>query len=281
MRLFVILVLTAWVVGVPVVSWAQDPADATALYRIGPRDRLMVRVIELPDMNGEHAVGEDGTIELPRLGAILVRGATESQVAQRIEADLESVGLRDPSVTVRVTDFRSQPVSVLGAVQRPGPVSVRGSLPLFDVLLDAGGVTNERGRTIQIRRRAANGLTDRLDLDVDTVLNRADPTVNIPILPGDLINVEAARELTYYFMGEVAEAGQQTFLSTRGITLLTAIARVGGLSATASPKMRIMRLEPDGSRREIPVHYQRILEGRDADVEIVDGDIIVVKESFF
>ncbi len=241
----------------------------------------MVRVVELPDMNGEHAVSEDGTISLPRLGAILVRGASEHEVAERISNELLSVGLRQASVTVRVTDFRSQPVSVLGAVERPGPVSIRGSLSLFDVLLEAGGVTDKRGRTIQVRRRAANGLTDRIELDIDTVLNRENPSVNIPILPGDSINVEAARELTYYFMGEVTEAGQQTFSSTRGITLLTAIARAGGLSATASPKMRIMRLEPDGSRREIQVHYQRVLEGRDPDIEIEDGDIIVVKESFF
>ena len=65
------------------------------------------------------------------------------------------------------------------------------------------------------------------------------------------------------------------------IGLLTAIARAGGLSETASPKIRILRATQGEKREEIKADYRRILSGRDRDVDLVDGDLVVVKESFF
>ncbi len=65
------------------------------------------------------------------------------------------------------------------------------------------------------------------------------------------------------------------------MTLLTTLVAAGGLADNASNKILIRRLTPAGERREIVVHYRRILDGDDPDVELVDGDIITVKEAFF
>lgn len=254
---------------------------ASGGYRIGPSDRLEVRVTELADVNGEYEVREDGTVELPRVGVLLVRDTTETELTERIRADLLAAGLRQATVSVRVIDFRSRPVTVLGSVAQPGSVPVRGSMPLLDVLISVGGLAEKHGRALQVRRQASNGLSDRLEIPVESLMTGADPVANIPIYPGDLINVPAATELTYYFMGDVEGAGEQTFLSTEGVTVLTAIARAGGLSDTASPKIKILRLLPDGGREEIHLNVQRIVERKDPDVALQDGDIIVVKEAFF
>ncbi|HEX6201366.1 MAG TPA: hypothetical protein VF100_00100, partial [Thermoanaerobaculia bacterium] len=69
--------------------------------------------------------------------------------------------------------------------------------------------------------------------------------------------------------------------STAGVTLLTVIARAGGLSERASPRITVRRRGADGLMNELRAHYKRILEGRDPDLELVDGDIVVVAESFF
>lgn len=259
---------------------AQGEAGS-ASYRIGPSDRLEIRIVELPDVNGEYEVQDDGTVDLPRVGVLLVRDSTEAELAARIRNDLLTAGLRQATVSVRVVDFRSRPVTVLGSVAQPGTVPIRGSMPLLDVLISVGGLAEKHGAALQVRRQASNGLSDRLEIPVEALMTGADPVANIPIYPGDLINVPVATDMTYYFMGEVEGPGEHTFRSTEGLTVLTAIARAGGLVDTASPKITILRLRPDGEREEIHLNVQRIMDRKDPDVAIQDGDIIVVKESFF
>jgi protein involved in polysaccharide export with SLBB domain len=69
--------------------------------------------------------------------------------------------------------------------------------------------------------------------------------------------------------------------STERITLLAAIARAGGLTDRASKAIRIKRAEAAAGTPEVEADYKRILAGKDADVELRQGDIVVVKESFF
>ena len=85
----------------------------------------------------------------------------------------------------------------------------------------------------------------------------------------------------YHFLGEVASPGSLSFKNNKRVTLLTAIARVGGLTETASNKLVIKREDETGKRFEINVDYRKLLNGKEPDVELRDGDLIVVKESFF
>ena len=147
--------------------------------------------------------------------------------------------------------------------------------------MDAGGVTSAHGSDILIRRRAENGLSDELRISVADLIEAGAPELNIPIFAGDLINVPAARDLTVHLIGEVSSAGSLTFKPGQQVTLLTAIARAGGLSENASRKVRILRNTPSGTREEIVVDFRRILNNHDPDVELADGDLVVVKESFF
>lgn len=110
------LVTLAFVVG---EGLAQDDS-ASRSYSIGPRDKVQIRVEELPDLNTEQVVAEDGTLVLPIVGTLAVQGLTEDQLALRLRARLESEGLRKATVTATIIDFRSRPVSILGAVGTPG-----------------------------------------------------------------------------------------------------------------------------------------------------------------
>ena len=130
-------------------------------------------------------------------------------------------------------------------------------------------------------RRAANGLTDQITLNADDLLVRADPDVNIPLYSGDLVTVERMVPANVYFLGEVATPGALQFRSGERLTLLSAIARAGGLTDRASPKIVIRRSDGRGGNREIEARYNRMLEGKEPDPTLEDGDIVVVKESFF
>ena len=154
-------------------------------------------------------------------------------------------------------------------------------MTLLEAITAAGGLAPSHGDSIFILRRAPNGLTDQVEVSIDDLLVRADPEVNIPIYANDLINVPPAAEVTIYTLGEVGSPGAISFRSTERVTLLAAIARAGGLSERASKKLLIKRRQPDGGTREIEVRYKRIVSGKEPDLELRQGDVIIVKESFF
>lgn len=259
---------------------AQTDVSPTS-YRIGPRDVVSIEVFEEEELSGDFTVNEDGTIRLPLVGNVLAEGLTEDDFAARLKEALEAQLLQRASVSVEVLEFRSRPISVLGAVRQPGSLNFPGRLTLIEAITAAGGLAEGHGAAVHVLRRAPNGLIDQVTVPIDALLVRADPAVNLPIFANDLINVPAAADVTIYLLGEVASPGAITFKSTDRVTLLAAIARAGGLSERASNKLRIQRPGPDGTMTEIAVRYKRILSGEEPDPALRDGDVVVVKESFF
>lgn len=273
--------LCALAAAVYLVAPAWGQGSPVGAYRIGPRDVVAIRVFEEAQLDGDFRVNEDGTIRLPLVGNVLAEGLTEEELAARLKEVLEEGLLQRASVSAEVTEFRSRPISVLGAVRQPGSLNYPGRLTLIEALTAAGGLSGSQGTSIHVLRRAANGLTDQITIPVAALLVEADPDVNIPIFANDLINVPPAQDLTVYLLGEVGGAGAITFKSTERVTLLAAIARAGGLSERASNKIRLQRRSPDGKVEEIIVHYKRLLAGEEPDPVLHEGDVIIVKESFF
>jgi polysaccharide export outer membrane protein len=270
--------LLAFLAALPLVS--QAPPSKDPGYRIGPRDLLEIRVFETPELNVSRRVSEDGSINLPLVGDVKVAGLTEAAAAQRIKEVLESKLLQRASVAVQVQEFRSRPISVIGAVRQPGNLAFSGRWTLLEALTAAGGLADGHGSLIYVLRRADNGLSDQLAIPADDLLVRADPKVNITIVDGDLINVPGTVEVTVYCLGEVRQPGALSLKSSERITLLAVIARAGGLTDRASPRILIKRTGPTG-QSELKADYKRILAGKEPDIEMQPGDVVVVKESFF
>lgn len=255
---------------------------APARYRIGARDGLRITVEEAPALPPDYTVAEDGTISMEPIGKLTAQGLSESELQTSIEGLLKKQGLRKATVTVIVTSFRSRPVLVLGAVVNPGNQTTSGSSRLMEVLLAAGGLSPEHGPTVQVRRQADNGLSDQVTVSVSDLIETLDPDVNLPVFAGDVINVSSARPLTVHLLGAVKTVGSLVFKNTDRVSVLTAIARAGGLADTASRKIAIKRKDPQTGRLdEMLVDFRRILDGKDSDVDLQDGDVLVAKESFF
>jgi polysaccharide biosynthesis/export protein len=264
----------------PPASAAQD-GGAPASYRIGPRDLLSVVVFEDDKLSGERRVAENGTINMPLLGDVPVTGKTTAEIALQLKRLLEEKWMQRASVDVQIREYRSRPISVLGAVQNPGNLSFSGRWTLLEALTAAGGLANNHGRFVLILRRADNGLSDQISIDLDDLLVRGDPRANIPIFGNDLINVPPAVDLTVYCLGEVMRPGALTFKSSERVTVLAAIAHAGGLTDRAANKILVKRARPDDGPAEITMDYKRVLAGKEADVELRSGDVVVIKESFF
>jgi polysaccharide export outer membrane protein len=251
-------------------------------YRVGPRDLLDIRVYEDESLNGQRRVSENGIINVPLLGDVQVAGKTPLEVGAALKKLLEDKYMQRASVDVQVMEFRSRPISVIGAVKNPGPLGFSGRWTLLEALTAAGGLVEGHGSIAHVLRRSENGLTDQVSIDLDDLLLRGDPKANIPIVANDLINVPMTVEVTVYCLGEVQKPGALAFKSNERITVLAAIAHAGGLTDRASSKVLIKRAaRADGGPAEINVDYKRILAGKEPDVELRSGDVVVVKESFF
>jgi polysaccharide export outer membrane protein len=262
---------------------ASLPALAAAQgtdYRIGPQDLIAVKVYETPELNAEVRVNPEGKISLPNAGAIAVGGLTEADAAVEVERVLEQCCINRATVTVQVKEFRFKPIRVIGSVGRPGPLESSGRLTLLDVLTSAGGLGPQHGELVYVVRRADNGLSDQLAVRISDVLG-GDARFDVPIFPGDIINVPSTVEVTLFVLGEVQRPGALTFKSTDRMTLLTTIARAGGLTDRASSKIAVKREGAAGMVEEIEVDYKAVLAGKIPDPVLKEGDVVVVKESFF
>lgn len=258
------------------------PALGQDSYRIGPKDLLRIQVIEAPDLATEARVSAAGLIIFAPLGDVEASGRTATELEAEIRRRLEEKYLQRATVKIEIQEFLSKPISVIGAVKEPTDLGVTGAWSLLEAITAAGGLAENHGGVIYVLRRADNGLSAQIEIPIRDLMVRADPRYNIPIFANDLINVSANVELTVYCLGEVSRPGALTFKSTERLTLLAAIASAGGLTDRASSKILVKRAARDTApAEETTVDYKRIVSGQEADLPLKDGDIIVVKESFF
>jgi exopolysaccharide production protein ExoF len=115
-------------------------AEEAGSYTLGVQDRVRVFVHEWPVLTGEFVVGANGTLTLPLLGPMPVRGLTPADVAVQIGARLkEKASLSGlPDTTVDVSQYR--PFYVLGGVERPGEYSFRPGMLVVNAVAIAGGI---------------------------------------------------------------------------------------------------------------------------------------------
>lgn len=272
----ILSLLLALVLLAPALAVAQDNE-----YRVGPKDLLEIRVLEIPELNVERRVADNGMISLPLVGEISVQGLTAVQVRQRIESVLRERFVNRANVSIVVKEFANKPVTIVGAVVRPGSLNISGRWTLLQAISAAGGLSQNAGRRIYVLRTAENGLTDTLEVNVDDLFRNASDKWNVPIFPSDVVNIPAISKVTVFAMGEVRSPGALEFTTDDRLTLLTVLAKAGGLTDRASKSIRIKRRGPDGTDQETIVNYNHIVSGREQDIDIQPDDVIIVPASFF
>ena len=111
----------------PLPAPASSEQAVRTTYRLGPDDQIMIQVADVPDISGKpQRIDPNGDLKLPMVGRVHAAGMTIEQ----LEAELITrfkVYIKEPDVAVTVTEFHSQPVSVIGAVGTSGVQSARGA----------------------------------------------------------------------------------------------------------------------------------------------------------
>jgi polysaccharide biosynthesis/export protein len=239
---------------------APDAAEHS-LANLGAGDSVTVLVYGQPDM-GTFYVGDDGTVDLPMVGHVSVKGLSPPQAAEQIAKALKAGQFFvDPHVSVTLVQSRSQRVSVFGEVRTPGLYTIEPDTTILDLLAQAGGTTENSGEVAYVLR--GDG---RREVNLKELASARGALANEVLHGGDKIVVP--RYETFYILGEVASPNKYPL--EPGMTVIQAIARAGGITARGS-----------GRRLEI----QRVGHGKGTSAgpnDLVQADdVIRVKERIF
>lgn len=131
------------------------PGASSADYRIGPDDQLEITVLEAAELDRAPRVSAGGEISLPLLGTIRAAGLSARELELVIEELLRRTYINEPHVSVQVREMQSHPVSVFGAVKKPGVFQIRGPKTVVEMLSMAEGLGDDAGDTVIVEHRAA------------------------------------------------------------------------------------------------------------------------------
>jgi protein involved in polysaccharide export with SLBB domain len=163
-HLVILLIVTA------LPALAQQPS-----YRLGPGDRIDIRVFGEEDLSLSVLIGDSGVLNYPLLGQIQVAGLTVKELESGLTERLEGDYLIDPDVTVSVDEYR--PIFINGEVNKPGAYPFQPGLTLQKAISLAGGFT-ERASRNKIKVQSSEG-DERIAADLMAAIQ-----------PGDVITVE-------------------------------------------------------------------------------------------
>jgi polysaccharide biosynthesis/export protein len=251
----------------PAPRAAKPLADA---YRLGPGDMIEITVYNNPDLTTKTSIGEDGTISFPLIGNVALGGLTRAQAEKRIAQGLEAGKfVPKPYVNLVIDEYRSQTISVLGDVSKPGTYQIRRPIKVTEVLAMAGGITPNGSQDVTLVRNGRDGDARRLTVDVGDVLQRGDLAQDVLVGNGDIVYVPPAPK--FYIYGEVRNPG--VYPLQAGMTVQQAISVGGGLTVRGSQRgVTVDRKLPDGR-----VHsYSAKLSD-----QLRAGDVVQVPQSWF
>jgi polysaccharide biosynthesis/export protein len=254
----------------------QPAAAQKESLLIGPGDLIQVDVLDTPEMEQQVRVTDEGNAPLAYVGNVKVSGMTPGAAAEAIQLLLVSKNvMKHPQVTVRVQEYSTQDVSVLGQVHTPGAYPLTTPQPVLRVLSLAGGVTDLADRQVTIKRHGSpQQLTYMLSNDPQKML-----TDMVMVYPGDIVMVPNAPVI--YIMGDVGRPGGYAMSANAShLTLLQAIARAGSANKTSVPsKVRLIRDTGDGTK-ETRVHLDEMQKGKIPDIDLQANDIVFVPFSW-
>lgn len=173
------------------------PAATPDSYTIRERDMITITVFGEPDLDVVQRIDGDGKVKIPLLGELVITGYTVRGAENYIESQfVEQRYLRDPTVTVSVTDYAPREIILLGEINRPGPMMLpleSDSIDIVDVIARAGDFTGiAKTNDVQIKRKISEGEIKEFRINVSEIITGRESGRKVrsfEVLPGDVIYV--------------------------------------------------------------------------------------------
>lgn len=252
--------------------------DAGYQYRLGPGDVLTVNADQVDELNNVQVrINDNGTVTLPLLGDVKIAGLTTNQAEQLLAKHLGEY-VYTPQVSLFVNAYRSQEVTVTGAVKNPGIFNINRPRTLLEMLSVAGGLADNASYTVSVQTEQTNPKSGRLKhalLIVDLRKLVKDPDAQALVLHGgDSVFVPEAG--VFFVEGAVKNPGAYPIHGDMNV--LKAISMAGGLSWDAiDDNVRVIRHNEQGVKSKVlKVDFAAIRDENKPDVALKDGDTVVV-----
>jgi polysaccharide export outer membrane protein len=273
------------------MSTLSSKRDSYRDYKIGPEDLLEISVFEEEKLNKTVRVSSQGNISLPLLGILRVKGLTANELEKEMRDLLAEKYFQNPNVSVFIKEYRSQRISVMGAVDKPGVFDVTGQKTILDMLAMAGGLKGGPDSAGQLLflirppRPEEETSKEKKDseeqgpktfvIDLEELLVKGDLALNLPLMHGDVINIPVSGKI--FVGGEVKSPGGFP-LSGKKMTIGQAITLAGGVKYEANgSETKIFRFSEKGTGREVlSVNVYAIQKGESEDPYLKENDIIMV-----
>jgi len=282
------------------MSSLSSKRDPYRDYKIGPEDLIEISVFEVEKLNKTVRVSSQGNISLPLLGVLRVKGLTANQVEKELRELLAEKYLQDPQVSVFIREYRSQRISVIGAVKEPKVFEVTGQKTVLDMLAMAGGVRDDAGHLLFLIRPPAaegealealekgkapealeggkgpnQGRPQTFVIDLEELLIKGDLTLNVPLMHADVLNIPISGKV--FVGGEVIKPGGFP-IGKKRMTLSQAIVLAAGLKPQANgSETKIFRYSEKGIGKEVlSFNIYAIQKGENEDPYLNENDIIIV-----
>ena len=250
---------------------SPNPATTRPLIPLGSGDVVNVQVYGRPELTTTTYIADDGTISLPLAGVVEVSGLSTSAAAQKIAtAYKKGQYLRNPQVTLLLSQSHSQLVSVLGEVRTPGRFPIESRTTVIDLLAQAGGTTERGGYVLYLMRAdTKSGEIERHPIDLRGLQDHRYSLKMLTLQGGDSLFVPPAEQ--FYVYGEVQQPNM--YRLEPEMTVLQAISRSGGFTRAANRnRVEIKRRDTGGATHVIKATLADRVE---------PDDVIYVKESLF
>lgn len=246
---------------------AKRALPLTEQYLIGAGDVLFISLRNDSKAASYFTVLADGTIDYGLAGEMVaVTGLSTDEVEEILAEKIKLYA--QPLVEVKVREFNSHKVKVVGLVENAGERSIqRESVPLFVIRADA--LVKPESDWVSIKR--VSGEVSRYKL--------TDPEAeNTLITSGDIVEFSSSRSVAggeaIFVSGEVNNVGRIAF--SNGLTLSQAIIVAGGLKKAGLKKAIIRRKNAAGMLESTEFNLKSITEGRTPDPVLASGDIVEV-----
>jgi len=171
--------------------FSQAPALQTREqnYRLQPGDSVEVQYRYTPEYNAKASIQPDGLISLPITGSVRLGGLTVNEARAAVAAKAGE-RLREPEVTVLLTDFVKPSFTVAGEVGKPGRYELRGATSAIDAVALSGGFkdSSKHSQVILVRRLNDEFADVRL-LNMKTMMRFDGVREDIRVQDGDLFIV--------------------------------------------------------------------------------------------
>src|SRR5580765_870018 len=174
-RFLSLLLLSMLAVACATMPVTTDPRLSTTTldaYRLDSGDKLRITVFGQADLTAEYNIDSSGRVAVPLIDPVSARGQTTDQFAHSLETALGEKLLRNPSVSVEVTQYR--PFFILGEVNQPGQYAYVNGMTVMTAAAIAGGFTY---------RASTAGVT--ITRRMDDAMFEGTATIDAPIMPGD------------------------------------------------------------------------------------------------